>query len=138
MEKEVIFTTQPLSSIDKKLQERFAEDIANQASLMDSMGKQLLSIELAMVGIYATILKLIAGDKAILQNSGAVGFSFVLWFIAVIVTLFAIFPQKYRVDTTKLDEIKEFFYKSAKRKAIMLTISILFFLAGVFVAILAI
>ena len=29
----------------KKLQEKFAEDIANQGALMDGMGRQLLSLE---------------------------------------------------------------------------------------------
>jgi len=56
MEKETkqpTYKTQPLSTIERKLQEKFAEEIANQGALMDSMGKQLLSLELAMVGIYA-------------------------------------------------------------------------------------
>ena len=44
-EKQPTLKTKPLSIIEKKLQEKFAEDIANQGALMDSMGRQLLSLE---------------------------------------------------------------------------------------------
>ena len=135
MEKEVVFTTQPLSSIDKKLQEKFAEDIANQASLMDSMGKQLLSIELAMVGIYATVLKLISGKESVDDIGIALVLSFLFWFMAVVLSVLAIFPEKYEVDITKIDEIKLYFYKSAKKKATMLIGSVSLFFLGVGVSI---
>ena len=92
MNKQQIYKSKPLDNIDKKLQEKFAEDIANQATLMDSMGKQLLSLELAMVGIYATVLKLIAGNEATLQGGWSVGITFLFWLMAVVATVLAIFP----------------------------------------------
>jgi len=134
-QKQPIFKTKPLSTIEKKLQEKFAEDIANQGALMDSMGRQLLSLELAMVGIYATVLKLISGEGATMQGSVAIGISFFLWFMAVVATVLAIFPEKYEIDITKMDEIKGYFYKSAKRKATMLIGSVFLFFAGVGVSV---
>jgi len=102
---------------------------------MDSMGRQLLSLELAMVGIYATVLKLISGDGAVMQGSVAIGISFFLWFMAVVATVLAIFPEKYEIDITKMDEIKGYFHKSAKRKATMLIGSVFLFFAGVGVSV---
>ena len=134
-QKQSIFKTKPLSTIEKKLQEKFAEDIANQGALMDSMGRQLLSLELAMVGIYATVLKLISGEGAIMQGSVAIGISFFLWFMAVVATVLAIFPEKYKIDITKMDEIKGYFAKSAKRKATMLIGSVFLFFVGVGVSV---
>ena len=134
-ENQPTFKTKPLSTIEKKLQEKFAEDIANQGALMDSMGRQLLSLELAMIGIYATVLKLISGKEAVAQSGIALSISFFLWFMAVVATVLAIFPEKYEVDITKMDEIKEFFAKSAKKKAIMLIASMSLFFLGIGVSV---
>jgi hypothetical protein len=138
MEKETkqpTYKTQPLSTIELKLQEKFAEEIANQGALMDSMGKQLLSLELAMVGIYATVLKLIAGEGATMQGGVAVGITFLLWFMAVVATVLAIFPEKYEVNIGKMDEIKRYFHNSAQKKAKMLMASVALFFGGVGVSV---
>jgi len=135
MNNEQIYKSKPLTKIEQKLQEKFAEDIANQATLMDSMGKQLLSLELAMVGIYATVLKLIAGDGTTLTGGWSIGITFLFWFMAVVATVLAIFPEHYQIDSTKMDEIKNYFYKSAHKKAKMLIWSLALFFAGVGVSI---
>lgn len=132
---EVIYKSKPLTPIEQKLQEKFAEEVANQAGLMDSMGKQLLSLELAMVGIYATVLKLISGESATLETGWSIGITFMLWFLSVLATVLAIFPGKYSVDSTKMDEIKNYFHESAKQKAHMLIVSLVFFFSGICVAV---
>ena len=132
---EVTYKTKPLTPIEQKLQEKFAEEVANQAGLMDSMGKQLLSLELAMVGIYATVLKLISGDTATLETGWSVGIAFLFWFMSVVATVLAIFPEEYKVDSSKMDEIKAYFYKSARKKAKMLIVSIVLFFTGIGVAV---
>lgn len=129
------YTSKPLDSIDKKLQEKFAEDVANQATLMDNMGKQLLTLELAMVGIYATVLKLIAGDGATLEGGWAIGITFSFWFMAVVATVLAIFPEEYTVNKTKPDEIEKYFYISARKKGQMLVGSVALFFIGVAVSV---
>lgn len=129
------YRSKPVDSIDKKLQEKFAEDTANQATLMDNMGKQLLTLELGMVGIYATVLKLVAGSEATLYVDGSVVITFLLWLMAVISVVLAIFPEEYKVDSSKMDEIKDYFYTSARKKGKMLTLSVVLFFAGVWVSI---
>ncbi len=132
---EVTYKTKPLTPIEQKLQEKFAEEVANQATLMDSMGKQLLSLELAMVGIYATVLKLISGKSATLETGWSVGIAFLFWFMSVVATVLAIFPEEYKVDSSKMDEIKAYFHKSARKKAKMLIVSIALFFTGIGVAV---
>ena len=129
------YQSKPLTPIEQKLQEKFAEEVANQATLMDSMGKQLLSLELAMVGIYATVLKLISGESATLETGWSVGIAFLFWFMSVVATVLAIFPEEYKVDSSKMDEIKAYFHKSARKKAKMLIVSIALFFTGIGVAV---
>lgn len=129
------YRSKPLDIMDIKLQEKFAEDAANQAALMDNMGKQLLTLELGMVGIYATVLKLVAGSEATLHVDGSVVITFFLWLMAVISAVLAIFPEEYKVDSSKMDEIKDYFYTSARKKGKMLTLSVVLFFTGVLVSI---
>ena len=129
------YKSKPLTPIEQKVQEKFAEEVANQAGLMDSMGKQLLSLELAMVGIYATVLKLISGESATLESGWSVGITFLFWFMSVVLTVLAIFPQEYKVDSSKMDEIKAYFHKSARHKAKMLIGSVTLFFMGVAVSV---
>ena len=136
-DKQQTYKTKPLDNMDKKLQEKFAEDFASQGTLMDGMGKQLLTLELAMVGIYATVLKLIAGNNATLEQGWSVGITFLFWLMAVVATVLAIFPEEYEVDSSKMDEIKRYFYVSARKKAKMLIASVALFFVGVGVSIVA-
>ena len=129
--KTIEVSTQPLSTIDKKLDEKFAESIAEQSKLMDEIGKQLLTIELAIPGIYATILKLISGEEATLHGGVWVVVTFGLWLVALVVTFFAIVPNRYRVDTNRPDEIERFFMQSARDKYRMLLASAFLFFVGV-------
>jgi len=55
-----------------------------------------------------------------MQGGVAVGITFLLWFMAVVATVLAIFPEKYEVNISKMDEIKRYFHNSAQKKAKML------------------
>ena len=129
--KEINIVTEPLTNIDKKLQEKFTEDIANQSSLLDSLGKQLITLELAIPGGYATALKVIKGSGATFSGDIFLYTTFGLWFLSLILTFFAIFPKKYVVDTDNLNEIEEYFIKSAKHKRFYLIISSITFFIGI-------
>ena len=133
-EKKQVFQSKPITLIEQKLQEKLVEDIANQAALMDNMGKQLLTLELGMVGIYATILKL-TGNETVL-GGWSIGISFFLWFMSLVATVLAIFPESYSIDKSRIDEIEKFFHNSAKRKAKMLTYSVFLFFTGAVVSVL--
>lgn len=131
MEEETMMVgAKPLSTIDKKLKEKFAEEIANQSKLMDELAKLLISIELGTPALYATVLKLVAGDGATVGGF-ALGLSFFLWFASLLLAFLAIFPKPYSVDTTRLDKIEAFYKESAKHKAQWLGWSMLLFFVGV-------
>ncbi len=129
---EIEVKTTPLSNRDRKLQEKFTEEIVNQSSLMDSIGKQLITIELAIPGVYATALKLTVDNDATPQHGAILlSLTFLLWFIALAFTFLAMFPRQYKVNIERLDEIEKFFTQSAKYKRRMLMISAFIFFAGV-------
>ena len=58
--------TRPLADEDTFLQQKYQESIVNQADLMDKLATQLITLELAIPGLYATVLKLVQGDEATL------------------------------------------------------------------------
>ena len=126
---EIVVTSKPLSTIDKKIKEKFAEDIANQSKLMDDLAKLLISVELGTPALYATVLKLI--DKSSFEINFALGLTFFIWFMALLLTFLAIFPKKYKVDSNRLDKIEEFYSESAKHKAQWLGWSMVLFFAGI-------
>lgn len=138
-------STRPLNDNEKLLREKFYESIAGQSDLMDKLSERLLTLELAIPGAYATALKLIYGDKATV-SLGTVGYiGFGLWFISLVLTLFALTPKRWKVDVSilkqdpkKFDEalgIEDFFEQSAIYKRRLITISsVLFFLGIVGVA----
>lgn len=120
-----------LTAMDKKLQEKFAEDIARQSTLMDDISKQLITIELAVPSLYATALKLVSGGDATLRGGAFLWVSFGLWFAALAFAFLAIFPKKYVVDKNSLTQIERFYHSSAKRKGVLLAVSVFCFFAGV-------
>ena len=141
MSEEEIISTRPLDENEKLLQKKFYEDIANQSERVDSLSAHLLTLELAIPGIYATALKLISGDGVNLGNTGTVRFTFLLWFVALILTLIALTPKKYAVNTDvfiqdaeRMDEgmgVEDYFSKSAQYKRQLALASSLFFFAGI-------
>jgi len=129
---DVIKTRSP-GKEERLLQERFYGAVANQAALMDKLAQTLLTVELAIPGLYATSLKLVSG-KETLNFSCALILAFLFWLIALTTTLFAVIPKQYDVNTNEIrnseKSIETFFYKSARDKWHLLMLSITFFVAG--------
>jgi hypothetical protein len=133
--------TVPPTSGDKILQEKFAESIAGQSEQMDRLGQQLIALELAIPGLYATVLKLISGDKATIAVGGSLYLTFACWFLALLFTLISLIPRKLRVDPGMMKRdafeqgpdlgIEDFFNVSARYKRRLLIASSLLFFAGV-------
>ena len=138
---EEIIPTRPPDENENLLRKKFYEDIAAQSERVDKLSAHLLTIELAIPGGYATVLKLIQGDKAILGNTGAVQLTFGFWFVALILTLAALTPKKWKVDPDiftqdpeHMDEglgIEDYFSKSAQYKRRLAIASSIFFFAGI-------
>lgn len=121
-----------LSVIDTTIIESFAKDITEQNRLMDDIAKQLISMELAIPALYATVLKLIYGKDATIIDGGYILLiGFVFWFLSLVVTFVAIFPQKYTIDKSNISEIEGFYTQSAKYKAKYLSLGAILFFMGV-------
>ena len=143
-----LLTTRPLNSGETLLQEKFAESIAGQSDLMDKLGQQLITLELAIPGLYATVLKLTQGDKAIATVDGWLYFTFGCWFLALALTLISLIPRNWQVDPTilkpdptgktKVLGVEAFFHKSALYKRRLLIPACLIFWAGIVGAVLVI
>lgn len=129
-EDEMIVRSEPLSVMDEKLKEKFAEDIAHQSKLMDELGKLLITLELAIPGVYATVLKIV-GKESTVEHTIWIYMGFLFWALALVLTMLALFPSLYKVQSDRLDKIEAFYYESAKRKAQILGWSIFFFFIGI-------
>ncbi|VEN74706.1 conserved membrane hypothetical protein [Candidatus Desulfarcum epimagneticum] len=138
----------PLSRGEKILKEKFYEDIAAQSDRMDRLGHRLVTLELAIPGLYAAAFRLAKGRDATLCVGPAVWMAFGLWFLALVATLWALFPKKWLVDERFMKKkptaknpkigIRDFFGLSALHKRRFLMASCLFFFGGIFFAFLAI
>lgn len=133
--------TRPLNSFESKIKEKYAESFAAQSDLMDKLAQQLLTLELAIPGLYATALKLVAGDKATLQVGFLLYLTFGFWFLALLLTLLALLPGAWRVNPTILERdpastsgelgLKDFFVETARYKRNRLMVAIVLFFFGI-------
>jgi hypothetical protein len=137
-------STRPLNENEKLLREKFYESLAAQSDLMDKLAERLLTLELAIPGLYAAVLKLVSGDKATVIVNAAFYVTFACWILALILTLLALTPKKWTVDTSILKQdpkkfsealgIEDFFNQSALHKRRLIVASSLLFFAGIFSA----
>ena len=133
--------TRPIETHEEKIKEKYAESFANQSDLMDKLAQQLLTLELAIPGLYATVLKLVAGDKATVVVDKMLYTTFCLWVVALGLTLMAFVPRKWKVNpqimrqdpnsTTGELGLKDFFVKSAQYKRKLLIVSAILFFVGI-------
>jgi hypothetical protein len=134
-------STRPLSDQEKLLRQKFYESMAAQSDLMDRLAERLLTLELAIPGLYATAVKLMGGEKTTINVNAAVCIAFGCWLIALALTLIALTPKKWHVDTAILKQdsekyseglgIEDFFEKSALYKRRLLISSSILFFAGI-------
>lgn len=144
MSKTTTLSTRPVSSNETILRDKFAESMVSQSELMDKLGQQLLTLELAIPGLYATVLKLIQGEDATLVRNWWLYSAFGCWFLALVLTLASLVPRRWRVDPTILKQdpvaqnaplgLEDFFFKSAQFKRWLLIPAALFFWIGILCA----
>ncbi|MFZ1756787.1 MAG: hypothetical protein WAU10_23760 [Caldilineaceae bacterium] len=133
--------TRPPSSSDKLLRDKFMERYVAQSDLLDKLAQQLITIELAVPGLYATVLKLTQGDKATVPADNWLYFTFACWFLALLLTLVSLVPRNWRVDTKIVQRdpaqpdgplgLEDFFHQSAQYKRRLLIPAIIFFWLGI-------
>lgn len=135
----------PLTENEKLLREKLYVHITTQSDLIDKLSERLLTLELAIPSLYASVLKLVAGDKAIVTVNTAFYITFAFWLLALALTLAALIPKRWKVDPNVLRQdpirmskeglgIEDYFEKSAQYKRGLLIASSVLFFAGVFSA----
>ena len=104
-----------------------------------------MTLGLAIPGLYATVLKFMGGDDAVVKSSGLIIAAFACWFIALALSLFSLRPRKWKVDRSKLRSnkpaasgqplsIEEFFMATATYKRRLLVAATLFCFTGICLA----
>ena len=136
--------TRPITDNENLLRQKFYESFAAQSDLMDKVSKRLLTLELAIPGLYATVLKLVSGEKGTVRVNTAFYVTFTCWLLALIFTLIALVPKNWTVDPSLLKQdprkysegigIEDFFVKSAHYKRRLLIVSSMLLFAGIFSA----
>jgi len=146
---------QPLSPTDQALLDAYYQEPIRAAERFDELAKNLLSIELAVPGIYAAGLQVLLDDRDGLSILLIVfmTLAFGLWLAALILTVCALFPRPYKVldgalrytdpntdpnQRSGASTISEFFEKSARFKRRLLLCSIFLFFAGTVAAVVAV
>ena len=126
---------------EKLLREKFHESIAAQSDLMDKLSERLLTLELAIPGLYAAALKLVRGADATVAYTSALYVTFACWLLALVLILVALTPRKWVVDPSVLKQdpekfseglgIEDFFEQSALYKRRLIIASSVLFFAGI-------
>jgi len=137
-------STRPVGEEENILRKKFYESIAAQSDLMDKLAEHLLTLELGIPGLFATVLKLTRGDDATLPITAALNVAFLLWLVALVLTLAALTPRKWEVDVGVMKQdpekfseglgIEDFFAQSALYKRRLLIASSILFFFGIFSA----
>ena len=136
-----ITPTRPPTSGEITLRNRFNESLADQDTLMGKVAGQLLTVELAIPGLYATVLKFTRGEEATIQLNPAFYVTYGCWLLALALTLVALIPKDWKVDPTILKQdparyeqglgLEDFFRQAAQYKRRLLIASSLLFFAGI-------
>ena len=131
----------PVSPAATLLREKFYEQFAAQSEQMDKLARQLITLELAIPGLYATVLKLIQGKDAVVPADGWLYFTFICWFLALLLTLVSLVPRRWQVDPTVVKGnaasrepvmgLEDFFVRSALYKRRLLIPAIFLFWLGI-------
>jgi hypothetical protein len=138
---EEIISTRPVNRGEELLREKFVESIADQSTLMDNLAKQVITVELAVPGLYATVLKFTQGEGATAATDRWLYATFAFWFLALALAVASLIPRNWRVDPTMLKSdpkgksrplgLEDFFRKSAEHKRRLLIPSIVLFWLGI-------
>lgn len=128
----------PLSKIDETLLECFAKDVAAQATRLDELARQIITLSIAVPGIFAAALKLVHGDKAVSGQPLSLQVAFVFWLAALGLALRCLRPEKYEIDPESLTEIHKYFSDSARRKLFFITCATICCFLGISLAVFSI
>ena len=144
-EPEEILGSYSPSKGDEELEKGLAMAVVEQPKSLDELGKQMVTLCLAIPGLFATVLKLTGGDDAVLRANCFVLWAFGCWFVALLLSLASLVPVVRKVDSQVIRRaqpaakgqalsIEEFFMKSAKYKRRLLIAAAFLCFAGITLA----
>lgn len=144
-EPDEMITALPPSKGDEELEKGLATAVIEQPKLLDELGKQMVTLCLAIPGLFATVLKLTGGDDAMLYADCLVISAFIFWLVALLLSLASLVPIVRRVDRQVVRRaqpamkgqalsIEEFFLKSANYKRRLLITATLCCFVGIALA----
>ena len=138
--------THSYTGFHRQLQESFAQDFIQQSNRLDDTTKRLLTLQLAIPGIFAVLLKLLPEGQAqaveatqLYRDIILIGSAFLSWTLALIFSLWALQPKKHTVNPQVLENksqdksffgLIDFYQASAQHKHRHITISSLLTLLG--------
>ena len=122
---------EPPSKIDELLLEGFAQDLINQISRLDDLAKQLITLQIAILGLYAIILKLAAGVDTVAANLLLMGFALAAWTLAQSLCFLSLWPKRREVDPDDLGQVQRYFSDGIRLKIGLLSGACLFTLVSV-------
>jgi hypothetical protein len=138
---EQFFSTTPAEPGDEILRQKFYESVAEQDKLISKVSGQVLTVELAIPGLYATALQLIRGETASIELNPAFYITYACWLLALGLTLAALIPKYWQVNPeviaqdagkkTKVLGLVEFFQRTAAHKRRLLIGSCILFFLGI-------
>jgi hypothetical protein len=141
----LVYTARPPTAGERVLAEKFFERLADQSRQMDELAGRMITVELAVPGLYASILALLHGQEATLPAGWPLAITFGCWLAALALTFLALFPRRYRVDPTILRAdpagageplgLEDFYARSASAKRWLLLAAALVFWLGIAVAV---
>lgn len=125
----------PPNTEETFIKEKYLESISQQPALIHDVIKQLFTVELAIPGIYITILKLNHDEKQAIVVSDELYFVFACWLVSLVCIIIALIPRSYRVNPDDHTALRESFFKVALYKFTWLIASTTAFITGLFFAI---
>jgi len=140
-----VIPTQPIPKQVEWLQTQFHQEIVKQSERMDDLAKQFFTLFIGIAGLYATVLKLAAGQSSPFQQEAYVCVPYGLWAIALLCVMLALFPKRYSVNPNIIHRgasspgselsIEEFYRFSAAYKYKWLVMAASCFFAGLVAAV---
>lgn len=126
------FKGRPPNKEEEFIKEKYLEGISKQPELMDSIAKQMLTLELAIPGLYVSALKLSNSKLGAASLSYDIYFAFAFWLLSLVCVVGALIPRKYKVNYDDHTAIRDSFFQTARYKLQWIIASISTFAAGLF------
>lgn len=125
-----ILKGRPPNTEEIYIKEKYLESLTKQPDLMNDVAKQLLTLELAIPGLYASVLKLTSGKDTTVVISNEIYFVFSCWIISLICIIAALFPRSYAIDPDNHTQLRNSFFTVALYKFGWIAASAATFVAG--------